>query len=301
MGQGTNKCDMTVFLTFDDGIHPGTQDVYEVVKAKGVKATFFLTGAHVRYAVEHDNQRALFNKLRSDINIDLGNHSSSHANSYYYTAYYDKGGVLLNDSKTRRSVLDDFKHCDDTLADLMGYCWDGKKPVFKHARLPGRNTWRVPGLPDVTHGSSIISTGDSQNEADALKAFGYQIYGWDYEWSMDFGGTGIHSDFDPEVDRACTSPTDKDCFGEAESKKSFRFNPAVDRVDYDGEAAASDVLFRFDSWFHGPRKAKKLIVLMHERAFRPYDRPADKYRKYFEDFIEVLKAGGVCFDKISNY
>src|SRR5262245_19808805 len=91
-----NACEKTVFLTFDDGIHPGTQEVYDVVKSRGVKATFFLTGAHVRFAVTESNQKPLLLSLANDPDIDIGNHSNSHMN-YFAQGYYENGGVKLVD------------------------------------------------------------------------------------------------------------------------------------------------------------------------------------------------------------
>ncbi len=291
--QAIAACKKIAFLTFDDGLQPGTQEVYNVIKSKGVKATFFLTGAHTKYAVETMKQGPLLKKLAEDPEIDLGNHSSSHANQYY-EGYYDKGGVLLKDGKTRRTVLDDFKHCDKTLSKSLGLTSPKK---WNHARLPGRNTWRaVPGVADETAGD-VFGPGDTYDEANALKSAGYQIYGWDYEWEMDFDGTTNHSDYDAEVDRACESAADKICWREENYRKSFRFISTVDRVKYDASAAAAAANNKITAWFQGPRKTGKLIILMHERAFRGPKEHTDK----LANFIDALKIAGFCFDKISNF
>ncbi len=185
----------TVYLTFDDGIQPGTKEMYELLKKNKVRATFFMTGAHAKHS--EAQEKGLLKKIREDPDFEIGNHSNSHANQRY-EGFYESGGLLLPSGK-RRSVLDDFRACDKTLSALLEL---PSSHMFISARLPGRDTWRVNGVPPITSGNWLWSklNRDSYEEAEELKNAGYQVYGWDSEWEMDFKGTNQHSDFDPDVD-----------------------------------------------------------------------------------------------------
>lgn len=65
--------DKTVYLTFDDGPGPNTQDVLDVLKANDVKATFFIIGKMIRTR-EADLKRVY------DEGHVTGNHTWDHAN-----------------------------------------------------------------------------------------------------------------------------------------------------------------------------------------------------------------------------
>lgn len=46
-----------IYLTFDDGIQAGTEEVLQVLRDTGVKGTFFLTGIHLYYFIEKSKDR----------------------------------------------------------------------------------------------------------------------------------------------------------------------------------------------------------------------------------------------------
>jgi peptidoglycan/xylan/chitin deacetylase (PgdA/CDA1 family) len=270
----------TVYLTFDDGLQLGSQQVFDVLRRADVRGTFFLTGAHVRY-YEKNVAAGLLAAMAADARFDIANHSQSHANQR--TAAFYAGGIVLRNG-ARRSVLDDFRLCDATVAAVLG-----RPPApLALGRLPGRNTWRVRNLPGVT---DKVHESDSAEEADALSRAGYQIFGWDAEWFMDFHGTKDISDFDPDVD-----PTD-----ESRKPDTYWTNPAFDRpIQRDGKAFAAEVLCKLAS--AGLQKKGKLVLLMHDRAFRPTTGPDPAlYTRELEVLIQEFKAAGVSFDKMSSY
>jgi peptidoglycan/xylan/chitin deacetylase (PgdA/CDA1 family) len=148
--------EQTVYLTFDDGPMPGSDDIIQVLNGKKVKGTLFMVGAHVSSSW----RQSLVNAAHKNPYVEVGNHSNTHAN-HKYAAYYSKP----------ENVVEGFKKADDVLA------LKGPRII---ARLPGRNTWRV--------GNIIKSDLGSGNAADLLAMQGYVIYGWDVEWEMTNSG-----------------------------------------------------------------------------------------------------------------
>jgi hypothetical protein len=68
------------------------------------------------------------------------------------------------------------------------------------------------------------------------------------------------------------------------------------------EKVFSGVAEKLDAFFLSTVKPNKLILLMHERAFRLYG--ASNPRKYlsmFQSFLDLLKSKGIGTDIISNY
>ena len=146
----------TVYLTFDDGPLYGTDDVIDVLNAKSVKGTLFMVGDHTagKWSAKQ-LKRAQDSKL-----AEVANHSTTHAGGKY-TAYY----------KDPKGVLAGFNKATTTLGITA-------KPV--PARLPGRNTWRLPSI----NRNDPANGGDSGKAADLLAKNGFRIYGWDVEWRM---------------------------------------------------------------------------------------------------------------------
>jgi len=66
----------TVFLTFDDGPVPGVTDVVlDILKEKGIEATFFCIGDNVR------KHPALFTRILNEGHV-VGNHTNHHLNGW---------------------------------------------------------------------------------------------------------------------------------------------------------------------------------------------------------------------------
>jgi peptidoglycan/xylan/chitin deacetylase (PgdA/CDA1 family) len=145
-----------VYLTFDDGPRPGTDDVISVLESRRVPGTLFMVGGHASGQWRRDQLTA----ARSSKFVEVANHSMNHAGGQYRNYYGDPQGVLA-----------DFQSANATL-ELTG------NPI--PARFPGRNTWRLPtwSVIDPDNGQ------DSRAAAELLFGAGFRIYGWDVEWHM---------------------------------------------------------------------------------------------------------------------
>ena len=199
--------------------------------------------------------------------------------------------------------MDDFDTCDKTLSELL------RIPVeqFKHARLPGRDAWRVCNVKKpYTAGWSA----DSTEEADALHKKCYQVYGWDEEFDMVFDGTDEDSDFDDDVDPG--KPEEHPREGYQTDLNLDRPGRMVEqedgskvRVKEDAQTVFDSIESKFANFDKGryiKGKPGKLILLMHDRAFRRHtEENPDLYTNMLRDLIMKLKAGGYRMDKISNY
>ncbi|HEY8898438.1 MAG TPA: polysaccharide deacetylase family protein [Niastella sp.] len=180
---------MNVYLTFDDGIQAGTEEVLDVLKETGVKATFFLIGNELQYSYKRNPAKLL--RLLQQMNNchDIGMHSFSHSN-FNYAAYYENNGVQIDADGTLRSILSDFKKGEALIVEYLGDSWTGFTKSRSLARLPGRNTF-------------CIHTGHNREPRDFSKSFchfekgtekcsrelfeaGYDIFGWNLEWEMSF-------------------------------------------------------------------------------------------------------------------
>ena len=148
-----------VYLTFDDGPIGGTDDIVAVLNNKQVKGTVFLVGDRVSTRF---GGRVL-DAAHSSRYVEIGNHSTTHADGRYATYYGRPADVFAGFEEATRTLR------------------IAQRPV--RARLPGRNTWRAGRFiaTDPTNG------GDSAAAADRLAAAGYRIYGWDDEWHRQNG------------------------------------------------------------------------------------------------------------------
>ncbi len=282
--------DKTVYLTFDDGVQPGTEEVLEVLKSAGVKATFFLTGVNiVNFAIYYGRDKAdrILDEIKSD--HEVANHSYSHANDYY-SQYYVHGGLKIgqNEDQTfqRRTVLEDFQKNDEIIL--------GPGQQLKLARFPGRNTWKYPGIEEIDDDNDY----DTRDEATQLHQNGYVIYGWDTEWKMSFDASSIaRSRVQERADAGTLDWSDEEHthpfidFNSEEHKNIDKLSESPSSVFDKIDDVASHWWFEFDN----SKKEDKVILLMHDRAFR--DGEAEK----LTTLINLLKADGYAFDVISNY
>ena len=74
-----------IYLTFDDGPQHGTTTCYDICKADGIKATFFMVGLHT--AQKTDGKKIVAMIRASYPQILLANHSYTHANDKYIFFY----------------------------------------------------------------------------------------------------------------------------------------------------------------------------------------------------------------------
>lgn len=143
-----------LYLTFDDGPNKGTPHVISVLKEENVPASFFIVGEHV---YKSPGQHESWTKLHTLQNIELCNHSFTHALHNHFQRFYSKPS----------RVIRDFQRTEDSLHLNSNII-----------RMPGRNCWRI---------DSVNFTDIKKNKPtiDSLQKAGYRIIGWDLEWHYD--------------------------------------------------------------------------------------------------------------------
>ena len=135
-----------LYITFDDGPNKGTRNVLYIVQDEGVPVSFFIVGEHV---FASPTQAKLWDSLQIASQIELCNHSYSHAHSRYESYYAQPD-----------SVVADFKRTHDSL-DLNNTI----------ARTPGHNIWRIDTLQFTDLKRSAVA-------ADSLQKAGFKLMGW---------------------------------------------------------------------------------------------------------------------------
>ena len=153
----------TIYLTFDDGPNSGTVKVMNILKTENVSATLFLVGEHVYGSRE---QREIYDSLLRCGNIELANHSYTHACHNNYREFYSNADT----------VTKDFKRCADSLRFSNNI-----------VRTPGRNIWRTGTITSTDIKSSTIA-------ADSIKQKGFLALGWDAEWHFTSDQRLVQSD-----------------------------------------------------------------------------------------------------------
>lgn len=142
-----------IYLTFDDGPNKGTKNVLDIVQQEDIPVTFFIVGEHVFASV---GQNQTWDSLKMAKNIELCNHSYTHAHNHYQKFYNDPETVVKDVEKTKETLL----------------------PDNNIVRAPGRNCWRVDSL----HFTDIRK---SAKAIDSLQKAGFVVFGWDLEWQYD--------------------------------------------------------------------------------------------------------------------
>jgi peptidoglycan-N-acetylglucosamine deacetylase len=149
----TGKKKKRLYVTFDDGPNKGTHNILRIVEDEGVPVSFFVVGQHV---FGSRTQSQLWDSLKATKQIELCNHSYSHAKRRY-ESYYARPD----------SVVADFARTQDSLDLENTIC-----------RTPGRNIWRIDSL-------QVTDLKKSAAAADSLRNAGFQLMGWDLEWRFD--------------------------------------------------------------------------------------------------------------------
>lgn len=162
-----------VYLTFDDGPRGGTDDVVRILNNHGVLGSFLMMGKHIA----GPDTRQWVRDAKNGGHL-IGNHSFSH---WHNSSNYDPNG------RSNTEWAEDFRRNDEALSTTLGIA----QQVFIHARLPGKNAWRLSGIDR--------DDGNSKRVADHIAGMGYQIYGWDLEWES-VGGRTIGNPEDIVVD-----------------------------------------------------------------------------------------------------
>jgi peptidoglycan-N-acetylglucosamine deacetylase len=149
----TKKKKKKIYLTFDDGPNKGTRNVLDIVQQEQVPATFFIVGEHV--FASHDQART-WDSLQQATNIEICNHSYTHAHNRYKRYYEQPDSVVKEMEKTQEQFV------------LQN----------KIVRAPGRNSWRIDSL-------KFTDVQKSKAAMDSLQAAGFIVMGWDLEWHYD--------------------------------------------------------------------------------------------------------------------
>ncbi|MFB6453977.1 polysaccharide deacetylase family protein [Chitinophaga sp. Hz27] len=299
---------MYIYLTFDDGIQPGTGDVLHVLKEAGIPATFFLTGIHTQYQFQKD-ERCCLNMLH-DIykNHVIGNHSYSHANEYYST-YYSKGLLIDNDGN-RRSITEDFEQNEKFLLGLLSRIYGdqvmqrglrSEQQELFLARLPGRNVWyHAPET--ALHGweGAAIDRADAWQAATALYNKGNKVYGWHSSWEMQFDFSAQTRQYHQQAIMDGTMDYTALCKTNPNWDMYATENIGNDRLLWD----AATMLDKISQH----QNKDKMILLMHDRAFRTTKLPqhftdinSNPAAKALQQLICQLKEQQVIFDTLDHY
>lgn len=159
----------TIYLTFDDGPLFGTANTLKVLNAEDAPAALFMVELHAEASAEH---KALVEQAKGMELITVGDHSYTHANNHYKRFY-----------SSTQEVVDDLEKAP---------AYSLTAPV--HARLPGRDVFRLPKLSrGDDFGIGKAEDGRERPDFNAVAAVGYEIYGWDHEWSHESTGKPVQS------------------------------------------------------------------------------------------------------------
>lgn len=141
-----------IYLSFDDGPQHGTLECLELCQKLGVKATFFMVGQH---QAQKPDGKKLVALIRNSYPLTLlANHSYTHASNRYRYFYHHP-----------QMAAADFFRAQDSL-----------QVGVNMARLPGNRAW-------VT-AAGIRASGLVRPVAMLLDSAGFNVIGWDIEWSF---------------------------------------------------------------------------------------------------------------------
>ena len=113
-----------VFLTFDDGPSPLTEQVLDILKSENVKGTFFMLGSRL------DSGQAPKDSLKRA--IEEGNAIANHSYSHNFKKLYPGNITEVN------YFMDEFKRTNDIMKDVLGVEFDTNV-----LRMPGGYNSRV--------------------------------------------------------------------------------------------------------------------------------------------------------------
>lgn len=142
-----------IYLTFDDGPNKGTQNVLDIAQQENIPVTFFIVGEHVFASKE---QAMTWDSLQNAENIEICNHSYTHAHNKYTRYYENPDSVVKDIAKTKESL-----QLENNIV-----------------RAPGRNSWRLDSI-------QYTDIKKSKAALDSLEKAGFVVMGWDLEWHYD--------------------------------------------------------------------------------------------------------------------
>jgi peptidoglycan/xylan/chitin deacetylase (PgdA/CDA1 family) len=238
-----------LFLTFDDGPLGGTDDVLNNLRNAGnVASTFFILGSSCGTGWRRQQLGRIVNEAHL-----VGNHGDQHI--------YEYGNA--------QTMIKDF---DASVVAVQKACQTNSIPYPPthqvYARLPGSNTWRVPGLASADVSTRGHST---QQTADALARKGFSIYGWDIEWEQRY--------------EERTQP------GTQKKKRVGTGQPLQTPDEMANQIVSAFTRGRM-------RRPNKLILLTHDILFRASEGNGTKV----QEMIQTLKQKGITtFRTLKDY
>lgn len=289
-----NKIKREIYLTFDDGLEAGTEEVLELLKEKKIKGTFFLIGKRIESMYKRNPYKCL--ELLKDIyeNHAIGNHSYSHANEFY-SSFYRDGGVVIKEEgskKIRRTVVNDFIKAKNTIMYYLDMANGNKNPSVSSTKLvplsknqkkgvsrfPGTNTWylknRFIDIKATNRGDNLsIPVKDTENESKEIGK-NYNIFGWDLEWKMNepHANKLIRDYISGKINNHTfqyDNTDDTDPFFDLYDKEYIAYDRPIEKVKEIRDEMLDLVYYSplqpFDNISKSPGK---VVLLMHERMFR---------------------------------
>jgi peptidoglycan/xylan/chitin deacetylase (PgdA/CDA1 family) len=149
-----------IYLSFDDGPLPGTNNCINICEQEQVAATFFEVAFHQSRS---NFGRNAYKRIASNPKLFLiANHSYSHAFYGDYIHYYHQS--------------------DSSLADFMkaGRILQTNNNI---ARLPGNNAWNTS---NIKRASGLV-----RSLVKKMDSVGFNVVGWDMEWRYNSSGRPI--------------------------------------------------------------------------------------------------------------
>lgn len=151
-----------VYLSFDDGPLPGTNNCITICEQQKVMATFFEVAFHQS---RNSYGKRIYNRIRANATLfEIANHSFSHAFYGDYLEYYHHPDSALADFKKAAGIL-------NTNNNLT--------------RLPGNNAWKTK---NISKASGLV-----RPLVRKLDSVGMNVVGWDMEWRFNPLGKPITS------------------------------------------------------------------------------------------------------------
>lgn len=251
---------MYLYLTFDDGADQGTDPVLDVLKSEDVKATFFINSVNLHNTNTEQAKLSSRGTLRTLLEGHvLGDHSYDHMR-------HNSIGSPVHAYKDLEQDLNYFGPLSiKPVLDLLRlngfekYIDVTNKTMTEWVRLPYTNSWR---LKSGFRADCFSCTVPSTSGSNAIK-LSDRLYN---DHNRNVLGWDIE----------------------------WQMNWNTGRPAYDGQAMFSKMIS-----FSYPKQRNKIVVLMHDRAFRPGG--SSNGAAELKNFIRLAKASGYIIRPVTTF
>jgi chitin disaccharide deacetylase len=304
-----------VYLTFDDGPINATQGILDVLKANQVRATFFLNGFHLYGEGDENEDKAAesLNRTLRERHV-IGNHSYDHM---LHNCCDDQGACgaavcnkiakwniksYQNEIRDTESFYSNVKKIRDKIANTRER--RSNDYLQRLGRLPYTNGWRSKTMEIWTDCPCCTSddlppwdpafkcSADQPTMSAVLGAAvgtnlhnrGYEMFGWDLEWSPENWG-------DPDP---VSTMTTAEKFAEMTVKAMSTCMPPI-MEPFQSRAPH----FPCDTPLH----KKKVVVLVHDFLYEDGTRGkgATVNLPKLDKYIKLMMGQGYIFDTAEKY